>query len=41
MLLVVTHEVIPESRRNGHEKLASLGLLIGFCLMMVMDTALG
>jgi ZIP family zinc transporter len=41
MLLVVTHEVIPESRRHGHDKLASLGLLIGFCLMMVMDTALG
>lgn len=41
MLLVVIHEVIPESRRHGHDKLASLGLLIGFCLMMVMDTALG
>ena len=41
MLLVVTHEVIPESRRNGHEKLASLGLCLGFCVMMVMDTALG
>lgn len=41
MLLVVTQEVIPESRRNGHEKLASLGLCVGFCLMMVMDTALG
>jgi ZIP family zinc transporter len=40
MLLVVTHEVIPESRRNGHDKLASLGLLMWFCLMMVMDTAL-
>ncbi|WP_397451408.1 ZIP family metal transporter [Pseudomonas sp. NA-150] len=40
MLLVVTHEIIPESRRNGHEKIASLGLLSGFCLMMVMDTAL-
>ncbi|MBK5312324.1 MULTISPECIES: ZIP family metal transporter [unclassified Pseudomonas] len=40
MLLVVTHEVIPESRRHGYDKLASLGLLIGFCLMMVMDTAL-
>ncbi|CAI8997314.1 zinc transporter, ZIP family [Pseudomonas sp. IT-P74] len=40
MLLVVTHEIIPESRRNGHDKLASLGLLMGFCLMMVMDTAL-
>ncbi len=41
MLLVVTQEVIPESRRNGHEKLASLGLCVGFCLMMTMDTALG
>ncbi|MDQ3201748.1 MAG: ZIP family metal transporter [Pseudomonadota bacterium] len=41
MLLVVTQEVIPESRRNGHDKLASLGLLAGFCLMMVMDTTLG
>ncbi|MGE8068767.1 ZIP family metal transporter [Pseudomonas sp. NPDC089569] len=40
MLLVVTHEVIPESRKHGHDKLASLGLLVGFCLMMVMDTAL-
>jgi ZIP family zinc transporter len=40
MLLVVTHEIIPESRRNGHNKIASLGLLSGFCLMMVMDTAL-
>jgi len=40
MLLVVTHEIIPESRRNGHAKIASLGLLLGFCLMMVMDTAL-
>ena len=41
MLLVVTQEVIPESRRNGREKLASVGLCIGFCVMMVMDTALG
>jgi ZIP family zinc transporter len=40
MLLVVIHEIIPESRRNGHDKIASLGLLVGFCLMMVMDTAL-
>jgi len=40
MLLVVTHEIIPESRLNGHKKIASLGLISGFCLMMVMDTAL-
>jgi ZIP family zinc transporter len=41
MLLVVVHEIIPESRRNGHERIASLGLIAGFCVMMVMDTALG
>ncbi|GFM55026.1 ZIP family metal transporter [Pseudomonas capsici] len=40
MLLVVTHEIIPESRLNGHNKIASLGLIMGFCLMMAMDTAL-
>lgn len=40
MLLVVVHEIIPESRRNGHHKIASMGLLVGFCVMMVMDTAL-
>ncbi|RRV06090.1 ZIP family metal transporter [Pseudomonas sp. v388] len=40
MLLVVTREIIPESRMNGHNKIASLGLIVGFCLMMVMDTAL-
>ena len=40
MLLVVTQEIIPESRSNGHHRLASLGLCTGFCLMMVMDTAM-
>ncbi|MGI4840702.1 MAG: ZIP family metal transporter [Janthinobacterium lividum] len=41
MLLVVTQEIIPESRANGHHRLASAGLCVGFCLMMLMDTALG
>lgn len=41
MLFAVSHEVIPESHRNGHETAATMGLAIGFCLMMVMDTALG
>lgn len=40
MLFAVTHEIIPESHRKGHETEASLGLAAGFCLMMVMDTAL-
>lgn len=41
MLFAVSHEVIPESHRNGHETSATVGLTLGFCLMMVMDTGLG
>lgn len=41
MIFVVSHEVIPETHRNGHQRHATLGLMIGFCLMMVLDTALG
>jgi ZIP family zinc transporter len=41
MLYVVSHEVIPESHRQGHEHFATAGLMCGFVLMMVLDTALG
>ncbi|MDC0610364.1 ZIP family metal transporter [Vibrio sp.] len=41
MLFVVSHEVIPETHRSGHETLATLGLMIGFALMMILDTTLG
>lgn len=41
MLFAVSHEVIPESHRHGHETWATFGLTLGFCLMMVMDTGLG
>jgi ZIP family zinc transporter len=40
MLFVVSHEVIPETHRNGHQTAATLGLMFGFILMMVLDTAL-
>lgn len=40
MLFVVSHEVIPESHRQGHERHATTGLLIGFVLMMMLDSAL-
>ncbi|MBL8447201.1 MAG: ZIP family metal transporter [Zoogloeaceae bacterium] len=40
MLFVISHEIIPESHRRGHESLATGGLIAGFCLMMVLDTAL-
>ncbi len=41
MIFVVSHEVIPETHRNGHQTFATLGLMAGFGLMMVLDTALG
>lgn len=41
MLFVVSHEVIPETHRNGHQTAATIGLMIGFALMMVLDTTLG
>ncbi|WP_225583168.1 ZIP family metal transporter [Pseudoxanthomonas sp. PXM02] len=41
MLIAVGHSVIPESTRHGYGATASLGLAIGFCLMMTLDTALG
>ena len=40
MLFVVSHEIIPESHRQGHENFATTGLMLGFVLMMVLDTAL-
>lgn len=40
MLFVISHEIIPESHRQGHETFATGGLMLGFVLMMVMDTAL-
>lgn len=40
MLFVVSHEVIPETHRNGHQTAATVGLMAGFVVMMVLDTAL-
>ncbi len=41
MLFVISHEIIPESHRRGRETLATLGLVGGFAVMMLLDTALG
>lgn len=40
MLFVISHEIIPESHRKGHEVFATGGLMLGFVLMMLLDTAL-
>ena len=41
MIFVVSHEVIPETHRNGHQTPATVGLMVGFAVMMFLDTALG
>jgi ZIP family zinc transporter len=41
MLFVVGGEIIPETHRKGRETEATFGLLLGFCLMIVLDTAVG
>ena len=41
MLFVVSHEIIPETHRNGFETLATATLLAGFVFMLLLDAALG
>jgi ZIP family zinc transporter len=39
MIWVVSHEIIPETHRRGHAQPATLGLIAGFAVMMLLDTA--
>lgn len=41
MIWVVSHEIIPETHRKGHEQAATLGLIGGFIAMLLLDTGLG
>ncbi len=41
MLFVISHEIIPETHRNGFESWASVTLLAGFVFMLLLDAALG
>ncbi|MDI6698027.1 MAG: ZIP family metal transporter [Candidatus Saccharicenans sp.] len=41
MIFVVVEEVIPESQQSGKSDLATIGLILGFLLMMILDVALG
>ncbi|MCY7314427.1 MAG: ZIP family metal transporter [Rubrivivax sp.] len=40
MLFVIGHSVLPEAHRGGRAGLAAGALVVGFVLMMVLDTAL-
>lgn len=41
MIFVVVEELIPESQTHGHTDSATLGLMLGFTIMMILDVALG
>ncbi|WP_462413300.1 ZIP family metal transporter [Neobacillus sp. Marseille-QA0830] len=41
MIFVVAEEVIPGSQENGNTDLASIIMMIGFTIMMILDVALG
>lgn len=41
MIYVVVEELIPEANHGDHSNLATIGLAVGFVLMMVLDIALG
>lgn len=41
MIYVVVEELIPESQSGEHTNIGTVGVAIGFALMMVLDVALG
>ncbi len=41
MIFVVVEDAIPEAERSGNTDLASMGAMVGFVVMMVLDVALG
>ncbi len=41
MMYVVTEELIPETQEGRHTNIGTIGVAIGFVLMMILDIALG
>ncbi|HHD63222.1 MAG TPA: ZIP family metal transporter [Desulfobulbaceae bacterium] len=41
MIYVVAEELIPESQAEKHSDVATIGVMVGFALMMTLDVALG
>ena len=41
MIYVVVEELIPEAQAGEHSNISTVGVAIGFVLMMVLDVALG
>lgn len=41
MIYVVAEELIPDAHSGEHSNIGTIGLALGFVLMMVLDVALG
>jgi ZIP family zinc transporter len=41
MIFVISDEIIPETHREGHEIRGTVGLMVGFVIMMFLDVVLG
>jgi ZIP family zinc transporter len=41
MLYVISHKIIPETHRSGHQNRATLGLAVGLVIMLFLDVWLG
>ena len=41
MIFVVVEEVVPESQSDGNTDLATMGLIVGFIVMMILDVSIG
>lgn len=41
MIYVVVEELIPESQQGEHSNVGTIGAILGFALMMILDVALG
>lgn len=41
MIFIVVEEVVPESHAGGNGDAATMGVMLGFAIMMVLDVALG
>ena len=41
MIYVVVEELIPEAQEGEHSNIATIGVAIGFVIMMILDVALG
>ena len=41
MIYIVIEEVVPESQQDNYTDTSTIGFIIGFVIMMILDTSLG